>query len=141
MPAAVPLPPRKKHFEATSPDDHAKVSDYLYLKAIGSLTYAAMGTWPDISTAVRSLSPFAATFGPEHVDGVKHIMRYLAGLLNRSIIYTMGGRGLVSYMDADWANDTSNRRSVSGYAFLYLGGGDLLDVEAAVNYCHLINTC
>ena len=34
----------------------------------------------------------------------------------------MGGGGLVGYTDADWANNTSNHQSVSGYAFLYSGG-------------------
>ena len=67
-----------------------------------------MGMGPDICAAVRALSPFAATFGPKHIDGLKHIMRYLHGTLNCGIMYTMGGGGLVGYTDADWANDTSN---------------------------------
>ena len=120
-PTIIPLPAGKLFLPA-DPDAHASVSSYPYLEVIGSLTYAAMGTRPDICAAVRALSPFAATFGPEHIDGLKHIMRYIRGSLNRGILYTMGGGGLVGYTDADWANDTSNRRSVSGYSFLYAGG-------------------
>ena len=37
-------------------------------------------------------------------------------------MYTMGEGELIGYTDADWANDHSNHRSVSGYAFLYSGG-------------------
>ena len=33
----------------------------------------------------------------------------------------MGSGGLTGYTDADWVNDVSNRRLVSGYAFLYAG--------------------
>ena len=123
-PSLTPLPPAKS-FEPASTDEHASVSSYPYLEVIGSLTYAAMGTRPDICAAVHSLSPFAASFGPTHIDGLKHIMRYLHGTLHRGILYTMGGGaggGLVGYMDADWVNDVSNWRSISGYAFLYAGG-------------------
>jgi len=37
-------------------------------------------------------------------------------------MYMMGEGELIGYTDADWANDHSNHRSVSGYAFLYSGG-------------------
>ena len=114
-PTIIPLPAGKQ-FELAEPDDHISISTYPYLEVIGSLTYAAMGTHPDICATVHALSPFAATFGP------KHIMRYLCGTLNHGIMYTMGGGGLVGYMDANWANDTLNQWSVLGYSFLYAGG-------------------
>ena len=34
----------------------------------------------------------------------------------------MGDAGLVGYMDADWANNRLNHRSISGYVFSYSGG-------------------
>ena len=37
-------------------------------------------------------------------------------------MYTMGGGDLVSYTDADWANNHTNRHSISGNAFLYSSG-------------------
>ena len=72
-PVAIPLP-ASKNFTPASSSEHASVSCYPYLEVIGSLTYATMGTRPDICAAVCTLSPFAATFGPVHVDGLKHIM-------------------------------------------------------------------
>ncbi len=81
-----------------------------------------MGTHPNICAAVRSLSPLTATFSPDHINGVKHIMWYLAGCPGRSIMYTMGESKLVGYTDADWANDHLNHQSISGFAFLYSGG-------------------
>ena len=51
MPVSTPLPPNSQFLPAT-PDEHAEVSSYPYLKAIGSLMYAAMGTCLDISYAI-----------------------------------------------------------------------------------------
>src|SRR5260370_16990440 len=85
---SMPLPPHAQ-FQPTSAKEHASVSSYPYLKVIGSLTYAAMGTRPDICTTIRSLSPFATTFGPEHIHGVNHIMRYLSACPNHHIMYTI----------------------------------------------------
>src|SRR5260221_656603 len=72
------------------------------------LTSAAMGPRPDICAAVRSLPPFTATFGPDHINGAKHIMRYLTGCPGHGIMYTMGESKLVGYTDVDWANDHLN---------------------------------
>ncbi len=120
-PVSTPLPANTQ-FQPAPADEHAGVSSYPYLEAIGSLMYAAMGTRPDISYAVRSLTPFASNFGQAHINGVKHVLRYLSGCPDRGILYTRDGGGLVGYTDADWASDRSNRRSISGYAFLLSGG-------------------
>ena len=116
-PVIIPLP-AGKHFEPTLPDNHTSVASYPYLEVISSLTYAAMGTHPDIATAVCSLSPFTTMFGCNHIDGLKHIMRYLQGTLGQGILYTMGGSGLVGYMDANWANNTTNHHLISGFTFV-----------------------
>jgi hypothetical protein len=71
---------------------------------------------------VRALASFTSTFREEHIAGIKHIMRYLAGTPNQGIVYTAGGGDLIGCTDADWANDTLNRKSISGYAFLFSGG-------------------
>ncbi len=120
-PISTPLPPCTQ-FQPTSTEEHASTSSYPYLKVIRSLTYAAMGMQPDICAAIRSLSPFAVTFGLDHINSVKHIMQYLAGCPNHGIMYTMGESELIGYTDADWANDHLNHQSVSGYTFLYSGG-------------------
>ncbi len=120
-PVATPLS-LKVHFKLASSEEHSMVSSYPFLGAIGSLMYAALGTCPDICSAVQALAPFAATFGQSHIKGIKHIMCYLAGSSDHGIMYTMGGGDLIGYTDADWANDLANHCSISGYAFLYSGG-------------------
>ena len=120
-PVSTPLE-AKAIFEPAAAEDHELVQSFPYLEAIGSLTYATMGTRPDISAAVRSLSPFASNFGSKHIAGVKHILRYLAGTPDRGILYTRDGGPLVGWTDADWANDRLTRKSISGYVFVLAGG-------------------
>src|SRR5260370_27628834 len=120
-PVSIPLLPNS-HFQPASPNEHADVSSYPYRDVLASLTYAAMGTQLDISYAVRSLAPFSNNFSHTHVNGLKHIMRYLAGSPKRGILYTKGGGDLFGYTDADWVSDPMSRQSVSGYTFLYSGG-------------------
>src|SRR5258708_28800151 len=120
-PVSTPLP-ANSHFQPASPNKHSEVSSYPYLEVLGSLTYTTMGTRPDISYTVRSLAPYASKFGRDHINGLKHIMRYLAGCPKQGILYTREGGGLIGYTDADWASDQTNWQSISGYAFLYSGG-------------------
>ena len=84
-PVSTPLP-AKTQFQPATPEDHLEVSSYL--EVIVSLMYAALGTCPDISAVVHSLAPFASSFGKKHIDGVKHIMRYLSGV-GRNSLYRM----------------------------------------------------
>src|SRR5260370_11451842 len=112
-PVSTPLPVNAQ-FQPALEDEHSAASSYPYLEAIGSLMYAAMGTQPDISYAVRSLTPFVSNFGLTHITGVKHIMHYLAGTPKCRILYSRDGGGLVGYTDADWASDQTTCCSVLG---------------------------
>src|SRR5258708_28623059 len=77
-PISIPLP-ANSHFLPAPLDEHSEVSSYPYLEVLGSLTYPAMGTRPDISYAVTSLAPFVINFVHAHVNRLNHIMRYLTG--------------------------------------------------------------
>ena len=90
MPINIPLPAGIQ-YQPTSEEEHKAVSSYPYLEVVGSLMYTVLGTCPDICSAVRSLAPFAATFGHIHINSLKHIMHYLGGTMNRGIMYMMGG--------------------------------------------------
>jgi hypothetical protein len=60
-----------------------------------------------------------------HWNAALRVVRYLSGTLGYSITYR-GDRDtkLQGYCDADYAGDTEDRRSVSGYMF-FLGGGPI----------------
>ena len=54
----------------------------------------------------------------EHWSAVKSIFRYLKGTVNYGLQYSRDAREqCVGFCDADWADDTNDRKSVSGYLF------------------------
>ena len=94
---------------------------------VGSLTYAAMATRPDIASALATVSQFASNPSDVHWKAAKRILRYLSGSLKYGICF-IGNSGvpaevkLFGFVDADYAGDISSRKSQSGYIFVLCGG-------------------
>ncbi|KAJ3532326.1 hypothetical protein NM688_g7442 [Phlebia brevispora] len=124
-PVSTPLDPNVKLTKA-EPDDETDRLVRPYQSAIGSLMYAALGTRPDIAYAVQHLSQFCSAPTQTHWTVVKHVMHYLNGTLRVGIKYGPRAKAqdleLTGYSDADWAGDANDRKSVSGYVFLFGGG-------------------
>jgi len=101
----------------TSTDDIAKMRDVPYRKAVGSLMYAPLGTRPDITFAVQTLSRFVSNPGPVHWEAVKRVFRYLKG--TRELWLSFEGRkvDLEGYTDAD-GSMMEDRKAISGYVFI-----------------------
>ena len=100
------------------PDGDPLIGDatfrHAYLSGLGKLMYLAVGTRPDLAFAVNHLSQFSQRPGNEHMSALKRVFRYLRGTHTLGI--TFGGIGDIKiFCDADWANDTVDRRSISGY--------------------------
>lgn len=96
-----------------------------YQQAIGSLMYPMLDTCPDLAFTVALLGRHTATPGEQHQRALDHIFRYLRGTSNWSLAFQQGrenGLTLHGYADADWANDSSDRKSTSGFVFLLAGG-------------------
>ena len=102
-----------------------------YQALTGSLTYAAMSTCPDIAYITQFLSQ--SNKNPSHLDwnAGKRVLRYLKGSANRGIVYrqepeTEGVKRdhmtTWGYCDANYAEDSRDRKSTSGYAFMLAGG-------------------
>ena len=116
-PVATPIEPGTKYYK-TSEDDEL-FDTKTYQMAIGSLTYAALATRPDISASVNIMSQFMSNPSMTHWTGVKRILRYLRGTSNYGLRYSNGldYTQLTGFCDADWAGDVNTRRSTSGYVF------------------------
>ena len=55
-----------------------------------------------------------------HFIAVKRILRYIKGTLHQGLLFTKSSLNLSAYSDADWAGDSLDRRSTSGYC-VFLG--------------------
>jgi hypothetical protein len=105
-PVSTPLDPNVQLVK-TPDNKHQNIPDYR--SAIGSLMYASVGTQPDISFAVQTLSQFLSNPGPAHWTAVKRVFWYLNGSQDLGIIYTKGGEvEPLAYSDADWGANVND---------------------------------
>ena len=119
-----PMEPSTRLHSSQSPStgaEFAAMHHIPYHEAVGSLMYASLGTRPNISYAVTTVSHFSSNPGPVHWDAICRIYRYLLGM--KGLKLTFGGveRVLTGYADAD-GSMAEDRQAVSGYAFLIDSG-------------------
>jgi hypothetical protein len=79
-----------------------------YLSIVGSLMYAAIGSRPDITFSVTTLSRYNAQPHEMHLTAAKRVLRYLKATSNLSIHYRRlphSQRSAVGYTDSDWAGN------------------------------------
>ena len=103
--------------------DQREYKDFPYQSIVGSLMHAAVMTRPDIAHAVQQVAQFMSDPQPAHCLAVKRILRYLRGTANFQLTYGSNNDSkVIAYCDADYANDTDTRKSISGFAFMFNGG-------------------
>lgn len=93
-----------------------------YAELVGSLLYLTTNTRPDLAFSVGVLSRFVSNPSAVHWRAAKRVLRYLAGTLDRGVVYQRGGPGVEAYTDADYAGETDTRKSTSGTVVLMCGG-------------------
>ncbi|WZZ19965.1 hypothetical protein YC2023_121352 [Brassica napus] len=90
-----------------------------YRATVGSLQYLSL-TRPDISFAVNKMSQFMHKPSDEHWNGVKRILRYLAGTMTTGIfLHKHNTPSLHAYTDADWAGNKDDYTSTGAYIVYY----------------------
>ena len=106
-----------------APSQAEPVNQTEYQSAVGNLMYLAVSTRPDIAFSVNNLARFNSNPQKEHWTALKRILRYLKGTTNIGILYKHDGSDkCVGYSDADWAGDPSDKKSTSGYIFMFSDG-------------------
>lgn len=108
-----------KGVENKPPTDQA-----LYQSTIGGLLQYIKGTRPDIAYIVGQLSQNYSIPATRYWNTVLQVLRYLIGTQGYCLEYSHTGQGkpiLQGYYDADYAGDTTDRRSISGHLYLLLG--------------------
>ena len=121
----VPNSSKSNPLDSADPETDAAAKDEPYRQAIGSLMYLMLGTRPDLAYAVGKLSRFCEDPQQKHWMAVKRVFRYIAGSKELGLKFDgHASLDLVGYSDADWAGDTKDRKSTSGFVFT-LGGGPI----------------
>lgn len=92
-----------------------------YQKLIGSLMYLAVLTRPDIAYSVSYLSQFNNCYSSVHWHYAKRVLKYLSQTKAYCLKYSRENSELVGFVDADWASDTTDRRSYTGFCFTISG--------------------
>ena len=100
--------------------------DTPYSSLIGSINYCAITTRLDISYAMNKCAQFTSKPSLVHWEVAKRIVQYLLQTCNHGITFRKEERGtegyrhlLTGYTDADFARDSNDRKSTSGWVFTF----------------------
>ena len=103
-------------------DAGTKVDATLFKQVVGCLMYLTT-TRPNLMYGVCLISRFMSSPTESHWFAAKRILWYLKGTIELGIYYKKGGNAkIVAYSDSDFARDIDDRRSTSGFVFLFGSG-------------------
>ncbi|PKU72621.1 Retrovirus-related Pol polyprotein from transposon TNT 1-94 [Dendrobium catenatum] len=110
----------------------------LYRRIAGSLQYISI-TRPDIAFATNRVCQHMQSPTEQDFKELKRLLRYIKGTLSYGLPITTGSLELRSYSDADWASNTTDQKSVSGFCTFIGPQPHLLDGQKASNRCQIIH--
>jgi hypothetical protein len=85
---------------------------------VGSLKYLK-ATRPDIMHDISVISRYMECPSEIHLLAAKRIFRYLQGTKECGLFYKKGEKSdLFGFTDSDYAGDSDDRKSTSGYVFI-----------------------
>jgi hypothetical protein len=92
--------------ESTSEDGDVSTST-AYLSIIGSLSYLAVGTRPDIAFAVNYMARFSSKPSPNNWKALRHIVNYVANTIDRCLCIHPPDSNwpLQCFSDAGWGGE------------------------------------
>jgi hypothetical protein len=104
---------------AAVPDQKMCNPEY-YQRLTGSINHLAVFTRPDIAFAASKLAQFNSNPTAKHLNAAFHVLRYLKGTRNLSIIYKRQEHNvtILGYSDSGWTSDSIDRKSFTGYMFM-----------------------
>lgn len=123
-PVSTPMDPSTCLTSDQSPKstaDIAHMAKIPYQEAIGTLMYASLGTWLDITYTVQVLSKFSKNLGEALWKVVKRVFHCLKGMQELWLTYGGNGEKLEGFTDAD-GNMAEDCCATSGYAFIINSG-------------------
>ncbi|XP_049381189.1 secreted RxLR effector protein 161-like [Solanum stenotomum] len=99
-----------------------RIDNTFYKKIVGSLMYLTV-TRPDIMYSVSLISRYLENSKETHLLAAKRILRYLQGTNDLGILYRKRGKSnLIGFTNSNFAGDKDDRKSTSGYVFMFGSG-------------------
>ena len=139
----------------SSESEIAAMRSIPYRKAVGSLTYLANSSRPDIAHAVNYVAQYSQNPGESHWRAVKMILRYLSGTKNYALQFAGAANkvlaeagesnaaamvpALRAFADANWGGCLDTRRSTTGWIVAL--GNDILDWQSRKQTTVALSTC
>lgn len=109
----------------SSDQDRADMRTVPYAELVGSLNWLATHTRLDIANSVGTLCRFISNPGRQHWRAAQRVLKYLASTSDHGIRFTISKPNvndrLLGFCDADWAGNSDNRRSTTGFLFTLYG--------------------
>ncbi|XP_073426901.1 uncharacterized protein [Dendrobates tinctorius] len=110
--------PKEPSYLKLEGEDDLLPNNEKYRQAVGALLYISTMTRPDITTAVGILCRYVEKPRQRDWNAVKRLLRYLKETQDVNLkLSATGDLELIGYVDADWAGDSHDRKSTSGYLF------------------------
>ena len=125
-PPRTPFPMTNRLSDRDSPSrkEQRKLNGKIpYASTIGSIMYVMATTQPDLALAVMVVNWYMSHPRRKHWEAIKNIFGYLWG--TKDVQLTFGSAKLTKvegYTNSDYAKNTDNLKSTSGYVFTYGGG-------------------
>jgi len=122
---SAPTPLHDKTTLETKPQGETEVDAGHYQSIVGSLSYAATATRPDIAFAVSALSRYSSRPFTLHLTAAKRVLRYLKGTTDLKLVFPripVTLSPILGFTDSDFAGDINGRKSQGGYVFQVYNG-------------------
>ncbi|CAB1120305.1 unnamed protein product [Ectocarpus sp. CCAP 1310/34] len=108
-----------EQYDAVEPD-----VDEPFRSLVGHLMWLANQTRPDILNAVRAVARYSHAPKRLHWEAALHVLMYVRFTSGYGITFqrgTVGGDHMELFVDSDFANKATDRRSVSGALVMFAG--------------------
>jgi len=105
---------------SSTPRQTADMQNIPYKELVGSITWSALATRPDILFPSSTLSQFMQNPSHAHWEAGKRVVCYLKGTRDYALNLTNPDEGIIAYVDADWGSQ-HHRHSILGHVVSLAG--------------------
>ncbi|OWZ15238.1 polyprotein [Phytophthora megakarya] len=121
---------------------HETTEKLPHRELVGSLQYLVNASRPDIAHVTRHVAKYLVCFDQTHYVQAKKVLRYLQATKNYGLVMDVSEgtpTELMTYSDADYANDPADRRSIRGYVTML--DGNVISYASRKQEINDMSTC